>query len=336
VNDEHGRAVLELADAALDVVAHADDCREPAFRCGSTLVRIGTVDDHPAPAVFSHLPRAGADGTELVVHRRAGALPGAGDGPPVGFHRVRDEHVSVWVTDGPSALEALRGADRTAISWVDDLASEQPYARFRPFAEIFAAWFPTRGALLLHAAAVGDADGAVLLVGDAGSGKSTTAVLCSQAGLGFLADDFCVLEPGSPPKVHSIYRSAKLRDESARRLADVEVAPADSVDGDHYFLVDEAATVVSAPLRAIVAPRPATGVSRPRLEPVAPADAFPALLPTALKIASGGVPAYRQWLRTAHELARTVPAATLQLTWDTHRVVDLVRTARDFDPIGAC
>ena len=99
--------------------------------------------------------------------------------------------------------------DGRALSWIEDIALTPPYVRFRPFAEILSAWFPTVGMVLLHAAAVGDADGVVLLVGNGGSGKSTTSVVCSRAGLGFLADDFCLLEPGAPPRVHSIYRSAE-------------------------------------------------------------------------------------------------------------------------------
>ena len=98
------------------------------------------------------------------------------------------------------------------------------------------------GLVLLHAAAVGDADGVVLLVGNGGSGKSTTSVVCSQAGLGFLADDFCLLEPGTLPRPASTGRPS-LRDDSACRVPGVEVAPADRLDEDHYFLVDDDATI---------------------------------------------------------------------------------------------
>jgi hypothetical protein len=269
---------------------------------------------------------AAADGLrELVVHVCDGDLPGAaGRRPPPGFHRVRGADHFVSVTDGPSTFDALRGADRCALSWIDDVAHEPPYLRFRPLAEIFSAWFPTQGMVLLHAAAVGDDDGAVLLVGNGGSGKSTTAVSCSRAGLGFLADDFCILEPGPVPRVHSIYRSAKLRRDSARVVAAVEPAASPVADGDHYFLVDEADTVVSAPVRAIVAVSPAVDTDAPRLRRVSDDDALPSFFPTALKIPSGGEDAYRLWLRAAHGLARSIATYALELTWDTARVVELV------------
>jgi len=223
-------------------------------------------------------------------------------------------------------LVGLRSSENLAVSWIDDAAHEPPYAHFRPFAEIFSAWFPTRGMVLLHAAAVGDDDGVVLLVGDGGSGKSTTAMVCHQAGLGFLGDDFCLLEAGSSPRAHSVYRSAKLRHDSAHRITDVDASARDGSGEDHFFLVDEEATIVCAPVRAIVAVRPsADPTGAPRLERVTQDESFPLLLPTALKVPSGGTDAYRLWLHAAHTLTHRVPAFRLELTWDTDQVVELVR-----------
>jgi hypothetical protein len=330
---ETSRAALALVDGALDAWGSADHEDVAAFRCGPATVRIVATgrrgsDDRP----FSHLPRAvpgsAASDRDLVVRVHDGPFPVAGCRPPVGEHRARDARSFVAVTDGPPVFEGLRIADGVAFSWIEDLGDAPPYRRFRPFAELLAAWFPTVGLVVLHAAAVGDADGVVLLVGNGGSGKSTTSVLCRQAGLGFVADDYCLLEPGDPPRVHSIYRSAKLRLDSVRHVPGVECAPGDEIDGDHYFLVAEDATVVSAPVRAIVAVRPAAEpTASPRLERVATDDTFRLLLPTALKVASGGDVAYRGWLRAAHALAAAVPTFTLDLTWDAGGVVDLVRSA---------
>jgi hypothetical protein len=329
---ECGQPVLELVDTALDALRAHDDQRGPVFNCGPATVRINTADDDQRPNPLSHLPSAPvgtSDDHTLVVHRCTGDLPDTGGRrPPAGFHRVRDDHLFVSVTDRPPTLNALRLPDHRALTWLDDAAHEPAHVRYRPLAEIFAAWLPLRGALLLHAAAVGDADGALLLVGDGGSGKSTTALLASQAGLGFLADDFCLVEPGSPPRVHSIYRSAKLRRDSVGRAPELDLELADVDGGDHYFLVDEARTVASAPVRGVVATRPATGRhAQPRLVPVSADDALPFLLPTILKVPSGGPLAYRHWLRAVHALARGGPTAVLELTWDTDRVVELVRQA---------
>jgi hypothetical protein len=279
---------------------------------------------------FSHLPEV--DGSSaalprLVVHQCDGDLPGTpGRRTPAGFDRVRDDHHFVSVTDFPPVLDALRTSDRVALSWVDDVTHLPAYARHRPLAEILSAWCPTQGLLVLHAAAVGDADGVVLLVGNGGSGKSTTAVLCAQSGFGFLADDFCLLDPGPQSWVHSIHRTAKLRPPSAHVHPDVAAAAPDTIYGDRYFLIDASATLVSAPVRAVVAvtPAPADRIL-PRLARVDERDVVQLLLPTALKIATGGDDAFRLWMRGAHSLARTVDAYTLELTWDTDRVVALVR-----------
>ncbi len=335
---EYGRAVLELVDTALETLGSTGD-DTLAFRCGPTTVRIRSHIVQPRQDFrpFSHLPSVhGRDAAmdaapELLVHVCDGPFP-APDGrqPPSGFHRARDGRHFVAVTDGPPMVVGLRSSENLAVSWIDDVAHEPPYTSFRPLAEIFSAWFPTQGLVLLHAAAVGDADGVVLLVGDGGSGKSTTAVLCSQAGLGFLADDFCLLEPGASPRVHSIYRSAKLRPDSAHRLPGVGASARDSSCDDHFFLVDEEATIVHAAVRAIVAVRPSTDpTGAPRLERATQDESFPLLLPTALKVPTGGTHAYRQWLQAAHTITRRLPAFVLELTWDTERVVELVRHVLD-------
>lgn len=70
----------------------------------------------------------------------------------------------------------------------------------------------SRGRQLVHASAVGDsARGGLLLVGAGGSGKSSTALRCLGTRLGHLADDWCVITPGTPPRLASAYSSAKLR-----------------------------------------------------------------------------------------------------------------------------
>lgn len=321
---EHGRAVLDIAAAALDSVAARRVDAVRTFAIGPTTVSLHTTDRTVGLEPFSHLPTVTdpAATPDLVVHLCDGDLPGAPGGrPPRGFDRVRDDDHFVALTDAPPTLEAVRMSDRVALSWVDAFPNLPAHTRHRPLAEIFAAWFPTRGMLLLHAAAVGDASGAVLLVGHGGSGKSTTAVVCAQAGMGFVADDFCLLEPGPPARVHSIHRTAKLRPPSTHVHPDVEAAPPDADGGDRYLLVDEATTVVSAPVRAIVAVSPVPGDRvTPRLARVPEDDVVQLLLPTALKLAEGGDEAFRLWMRAAHGLARTVDAYSLELTWDTDGV----------------
>ena len=70
------------------------------------------------------------------------------------------------------------------------------------------------GVFLVHGAAVGAADGAVLITGYGGSGKSTTALSCYRAGLPLLGDDYVAIKTpqraGQMPSVHNIYSSLKI------------------------------------------------------------------------------------------------------------------------------
>ncbi|MEZ0215645.1 MAG: hypothetical protein ACAH89_00760 [Rariglobus sp.] len=71
---------------------------------------------------------------------------------------------------------------------------------------------------LVHASAVGDSRGGLLLVGEGGSGKSSTALLCLDSPLFHLADDWCVIAPGETPRLASAYSSAKLRPDNLHRF----------------------------------------------------------------------------------------------------------------------
>lgn len=75
-----------------------------------------------------------------------------------------------------------------------------------PLQALLHAWLREKGKQLTHAAAVGNGEKALLLTGKGGSGKSTVALACLEAGLSVLGEDYCALEPG---KVESVYQSAK-------------------------------------------------------------------------------------------------------------------------------
>ncbi len=120
---------------------------------------------------------------------------------------------------------------------------------------------------LLHAGAVGDERGGVLLAGSARSGKTTVALAAADAGLGYLGDDHVLLDTaGGARRAHSIYKTASVR-----------VA----TDTGEKALLDMAGRVrESLPVRAIVVPRVQGGTTRVRR--VSGADALRALAPTTV------------------------------------------------------
>ncbi len=50
----------------------------------------------------------------------------------------------------------------------------------------------------------------ILLVGRGGSGKSTTAICCVDAGMEYVGDDYVLLTGGPTPTAHSLYNSGKI------------------------------------------------------------------------------------------------------------------------------
>jgi hypothetical protein len=119
------------------------------------------------------------------------------------------------------------------VAWTHDAARLLLQERTKPFGPLLALWLRDRGLRMMHAAAVVRDGRAVLLIGPTGSGKSTSAALCVEAGLGYLGDDAAALEEcGDGAFVaHSLYGGARLLAADTARfphLAQHAVVP----DGD--------------------------------------------------------------------------------------------------------
>jgi len=126
------------------------------------------------------------------------------------------------------------------------------------------------GRHFVHAGAVGDDRGGVLLAGASGSGKTTVALAALTHGLGYVADDYGLLNTTSQPHAIALYRTASIRQ-----------AP----DDEHKTVVDVAGLRpgvlrASLPVRAVIVPRIRGG--RASLRRVAPAETLRALAPTTL------------------------------------------------------
>jgi hypothetical protein len=66
------------------------------------------------------------------------------------------------------------------------------------------------GVVMLHAAGVGTAEGSVLIGGNSGAGKSSTALRCLAGGLNYFGDDICAISiQNGAPQIHSVYSSGK-------------------------------------------------------------------------------------------------------------------------------
>jgi hypothetical protein len=76
-----------------------------------------------------------------------------------------------------------------------DIAEIPPWELAIPFRTVFNSWFQRLGGQIIHGAAVGDANNAVILTGIGGAGKSSTALSClTHPNLYYLSDDLCLLQ----------------------------------------------------------------------------------------------------------------------------------------------
>jgi hypothetical protein len=137
----------------------------------------------------------------------------------------------------------------------------------------------TRGARLLHAAAVGVGEDGVLLVGPGGSGKSGTTLACLANGLSTVGDDYLVVELGDLPIARPVYQMLK-QDQAGMARAGI---PTDWLDGMRLnwqnkleFNPEDWFPGCLKPqmrLRGIVAPAVSGGAAS-RLEPLARGEAI--------------------------------------------------------------
>lgn len=117
-----------------------------------------------------------------------------------------------------------------AVYWVNNKANLPYWATSSPFRTIFNWWMEKNGGQLMHAAAVGTEDGAVLITAKGGAGKSTTAVSSLLAGMKYLSDDYLIVKKDPVPTVFSIYSTAKIGVEDEHRFPQLEDYAADHIN----------------------------------------------------------------------------------------------------------
>ncbi|WP_157100120.1 hypothetical protein [Rhodoplanes sp. Z2-YC6860] len=180
---------------------------------------------------------------------------------------------------------------------------------------------------IVHGAAVAINGRAMLLAGNGGAGKSTTALACALAGFEYLGDDYCAVEPKAG-KVHLVYRTAKAFPRTLALLPSLE----DRVDNLDRIAVEKGVMFLSpndvklrpsADLTAILLPRVSEDGGPPRLVPASRDETIKAVLPSTVGGLMGGTSVTP---RLILELVRSVPAYHLLLSPDINAVTDAVAT----------
>jgi hypothetical protein len=211
-----------------------------------------------------------------------------------------------------------------AVVWARDPALIDRHDAAAPLKAIFSAAWAGDGVHLVHAAAVGDERGGALLGGPGGSGKSTTAVLCLAAGMGYAGDDYVLCDTAAG-WAHSVYATAKLAPSSVAWVP--ELAPAFDApspgEKSIAYLGGRAGLRDGFPLRAMILPS-VTAVGRTRLVPIAPATAVRRLAPSSVLQTLG---AGDGMLAGLVSLARRLPCYALELGADREAVPSVVAGA---------
>lgn len=175
-----------------------------------------------------------------------------------GFNSKRIKVAFHWIENSVNLVDLEQ---RIGIYWVQT-AKQLPYWVYAsPLRTIFHWWMEYNGCQLLHAAAVGTNDGAVLITGKGGVGKSTAALSCLQAGLFYAADDYVITRLEPVPSLISLYSTAKLNADHIHNFPGLSgfVDNTENLDQEKavLFLNGELSRnlMVEMPLKAILMPQ---------------------------------------------------------------------------------
>ncbi len=224
----------------------------------------------PAPPWFGYAVQKQGGHLEGLYTRR---------GDVRGFNSSRIKTAYNW---SANALSMYDAGEATALYWTRDARDLPAYETSAPIRNILNWWAQERNYHFAHGAAVGTADGGVLLAGKGGSGKSTAALACLNSGLFYASDDYCLVTADPVPAAYSIFSSAKVDPGNIFRVE--HIAPSRGRTGNKYddkevfFLYPRFADriIPGFPLRAILLPR-ITGKPHSALSPATPADGVKAL-----------------------------------------------------------
>ncbi|MCJ7737862.1 MAG: hypothetical protein MUQ10_11215 [Anaerolineae bacterium] len=195
------------------------------------------------------------------------------------------------------------------------------YERTAPLQTLFQWALSEHGWCFVHTAAVGTERGGVLLVGNFGAGKSTTALACLQEGrLGFLCDDTCLLSLDPAPQAFGIFSSAFLNEDALGMLPGFDALVV-ARDGQHRLgrsLIHLHPAYMERlrrqlAIRALLILQIAEA-TEPRIAQTAPNQALRILGPSSILRLPGGENAM---LRFLSDLVSQVPCYRLALARDS-------------------
>ncbi len=283
------------------------------------------------PALSHRLQGAHAEAACVTIDVWDRAASGVRMPPrPVEKHCL-SERGDIWTFISPRFRSAFHYSDFSlnlmdvetgrAIFWVDSAAALPLSTLAAPFRTLFHWWTAHHGMQLVHAAALVQDGRAVLITGQGGTGKSSTALACLQSGMGYIGDDYVLLSRQPELRVHSLYRTAKLLVDDLPRagaLADTAMVLA----GEPKAIVYPDVSLASDFAVALVL-TPRFGDSDDTFaEPVDHAYLTGAACYTTISQLPHAGPATSSFIESAFQ---SIPSRTIVLGRDRGRVAEAVR-----------
>jgi hypothetical protein len=245
-----------------------------------------------------------------------------------GFDSPRYRSAFQW---GMGAVNVMDRETRQAVFWVPSDKHLPAWALASPLRSILSWWMELNGRQLVHAAAVGQGDRAVLIPGRGGSGKSSTALTCLMDGMDFVADDYLAVALDPEPCVYRLYSTAKLDRQDLGLYRDV-VARCRTIDEPGFdkvvlFLEDGYREQLreKLPLKLVLRPY-LSGVPETTLGPVEAREIERALAAeTLVQLPHVG----DHTVEVLDRLSREVLRAAIYLGTDRARIATVIRGALD-------
>jgi hypothetical protein len=332
---------LEASYAAAAEANGAESVERLAMAGASVTLRFASeaLRERLAPA-FAHLtvsPDEAAD-LGLTVRLWDSASTGAQPPPrptvpedhaPGALYHVHEPPVRAAYQPGLETLSVLDSEAGVGWHWVAD-AFDQPYwDQACPIRQILFWWLRTRGYLQVHGAAVGTATGGVLLVGKAGSGKSTVALASLGSDLQYAGDDYVAVTAEPAPRVQSLYSSGKLEPDHVYELLPnllPLLANADRLESEKAVVYVQQhfpeQTTSGFPLTAVLVPRIRAAQRESAIVETSRAAAFAALAPSTIFQLHT---ADRAVFTAMSQLVERVPCYGLELGSDVTAIPGVIR-----------
>ncbi|MCJ7626505.1 MAG: hypothetical protein MUO76_23685 [Anaerolineaceae bacterium] len=224
------------------------------------------------------------------------------------------------------ALHTIDLDQNLALYWISDAKNAPHYHTITPLRTIFHWWLRKHQHFVLHAAAVGKPEGAVLITGKGGVGKSTTALACINSGLSYISDENCVISISPEPIVYSIFSSGTLEADIRGRLPSLEpfLSNENRLDKEkaiyHFFKDFQPDLAKGFPIKAILVPR-FLGHRDTSIQKLSSAQTLIALAPGTLFQLPG---TDRESFGVMADLVRQVPCYSMETGTDLTQIPDVI------------